>query len=155
MTNLAMFFLSGGPDEVFSNYGLWLFLSVGAVALFGIFLPTTIFMEHRRKEREAFYKAETFRRIAEAPGDGGVNAVQLLHEQERIKQIKVREGLKIAGLINLGVGLALIIFLRALLGGGGSLQSGGTGPVYLCGLIPGFIGAAMIIYVYFLAAPIE
>src|SRR6202044_1812664 len=44
MTNLAMFFLSGGPDEIFTNYGLWLFLSVGAVALFGIFLPTTIWM---------------------------------------------------------------------------------------------------------------
>jgi hypothetical protein len=27
--------------------------------------------------------------------------------------------------------------------------------VALCGLIPGFIGLAMLVYVYFLAAPIE
>lgn len=43
-----------GDNDVFASYGLWLFLSVGAVALFGIFLPLTVWMEHRRKEREAF-----------------------------------------------------------------------------------------------------
>ena len=45
-----------------------------------------------------------------------------------------------------------MIFLRALLGGGGSIgvgpiHAGGPGPVYLCGLIPLFIGVAMIVYV--------
>ena len=40
------------------------------------FLLST-WMEHRPKEREAFYRAETIRRIAEAPGEGG----QFLREQ--------------------------------------------------------------------------
>lgn len=131
-------------NEVFESYGLWLFLSVGAVALFGIFLPLTTWMEHRRKEREAFYRAETIRRIAEAPGEGGNAAVQLLREQERIASIRTREGLKIGGIINIGVGIGVTIFLYALLDGK---------PIFLCGLIPTLIGAAMLVYVYVLAEP--
>jgi hypothetical protein len=145
MTNLAFHHLFGPETAVFANYGMWLFLSVGAIVLFGIFIPTITWIDSRRKEREAFYKAETFRRVAESSGEGAKAAIQLLHEEELIKQVKIREGLKIGGLINLGVGIALIIFLRALL-------PAGT-PVYLCGLIPGFIGAAMIVYVYFMAPP--
>ena len=68
------------------------------------------------KETEAFYKAETFRRVAEAPAERGTSAVELLREEERIKNIKRREGLKMAGIINLGIGVSLIIFLRALIG---------------------------------------
>jgi len=151
MTRLVLHYFFGPETAVFANYGLWLFLSVGAVALFGIFIPTVTWIDSRRKEREAFYKAETFRRLSESSGEGAKAAVQLLREEERIKLVKVREGLKIAGLINLGVGIALIIFLRALLGDG---HAGGPGPVYLCGLIPGFIGAAMIVYVYLMAPPI-
>lgn len=146
MTHSLLQFLFDSSDFVMAN-GLWLFLAVGAVALFGIFLPSTTWMEHRRKEREAFYKAETLRRIAEAPGEASRTALQLLHEQERLQRIKAREGLKIGGLINVGVGLGLIIFLRALLPG--------HQPVYLCGLIPGFVGLAMLVYVYAMASPIE
>lgn len=145
MAHLILQFLFGPEDVVLGN-GLWIFLAVGAVALFGIFLPTVTWMDHRRREREAFYKAENLRRITEAPGEGSQSALQLLREEERIKRIKAREGLKIAGLINIGVGLGLIIFLRALLG---------HEPVYLCGLIPGFIGVAMIVYVYVMASPLE
>ena len=47
--------------------GLWLFLSIGAVCLFVIFIPLVAWIDNRRKEREAFYKADTMRRIAEAP----------------------------------------------------------------------------------------
>jgi len=60
--------------------------------------------------------------------------------------------LKIGGLINVGIGVGLMIFLRALLGGGGgAVTNGATGSVYLCGLIPGLIGVAMLVYVYLLA----
>lgn len=146
MTHLALQFLSD-PETFFAMNGLWIFLAVGAIALFGIFLPTATWMDHRHKEREAFYKAETMRRISEAPGAGSNAALELMRQEERSKAIKTREGLKIAGVINIGVGIALIIFLRALLG---TYQ-----PVYLCGLIPGFIGVAMIVYVYVLAPPID
>ena len=146
MTHLVLQLLFNSGEVVTAN-GMWIFLAVGAIALFGIFLPVTTSMEHRRREREAFYKAETLRRIAEAPGQGSQTALQLLREEERVKTIKAREGLKIAGIINIGVGMGLIIFLRALIGG--------NDPVYLCGLIPGFIGIGMIIYVYLMAPPIQ
>jgi uncharacterized membrane protein YeaQ/YmgE (transglycosylase-associated protein family) len=73
--------------------------------------------------------------------------VELLREDERIKASKTREGLKIGGLINVAVGIGLMIFLHALLGGADRQ----TGSVYLCGLIPGLVGAALLAYVYLLA----
>lgn len=134
-------------EAFMSINGMWIFLAVGAIALFGIFLPVSVWMESRQKEREAYYRAETMRRISEAPGDGGNAAIQLLREQDRLKAIKAREGLKMGGVINIGVGVGLLIFLRALIGAGT--------PIYLCGLLPLFIGAAMIVYVYFMARPLE
>jgi hypothetical protein len=55
--------------------------------------------------------------------------------------------MKIAGIVNLGVGVGLIIFLRAMMGGQ-------PGSPYLCGLIPGFIGVGMLVYALFLADPV-
>jgi hypothetical protein len=140
MTSLAL--------SVFDNpaAGLWIFLSIGAVSLFVVFIPLTSWIDSQRKEREAFYKAETFRRLAESSGDSAKAAIELLREQTRQELIKRREGMKIGGVINICVGAALVIFLWALVG---------HEPVYLCGLIPGFIGAGMLVYVFFLAAPIE
>jgi hypothetical protein len=146
MTNLVLHYVFGPETAVFANYGLWVFLSIGAIALFGIFIPTVTWIDSRRKEREAFYKAETFRRMAESSGEGARGAVEMLREEERIKLAKTREGLKIGGLINIGVGVSLVIFLSALLGTH-------RGAPYLCGLIPAFIGIAMLVYVYFLAEP--
>jgi hypothetical protein len=142
MNYLAM--LHFGGEEVFDHpdFGLWMFLSIGAVALFVVFIPLVSWIEGRRKEREAFYKADTIRRLAESSGEGAKAAIELLKEEDRQKQVKTLEGMKIGGVINLAVGVALLIFLRALIG---------NEPVYLCGLIPGFIGVAMLSYAFFLA----
>ena len=126
--------------------GLWAFLAIGAVALFGIFLPTTKWLESRRKEREAFYRSETLRRIAESSTDGAKSAMELLEQQNYQEQVKKREGMKVGGLINIGVGIALCIFLGF---------AGGDGPQKFIGLIPGLVGVALLVYVYFMAAPIE
>jgi hypothetical protein len=143
MTHLLLSHFSS--DDVLSHFGLWAFLSIGAIALFGIFIPVTSWIDSRRKEREAFYKAETIRRVAEASPDGAKATLELLREQDRLNQIKTREGMKIGGLINVAVGTGLILFLREL-----------VGPhVALCGLIPGFIGVAMLVYVYVLAPPVQ
>jgi hypothetical protein len=103
-------------------------------------------MENRRKEREAFYKADTIRRLAESSGEGARAAVEMLKEEDRQSRTKKREGMKIGGLTNIGVGIALLIFLRALIP---------NEPVYLCGLIPGFVGVALLTYALFLAPPLE
>jgi hypothetical protein len=143
MTHLIVSLFPSG--DIPGGIGLWAFLAVGAVALFGIFLPVTTWLETRRKESEAFHKAETIRRIAEASPDSAKATIELLREQDRLSRIKSREGIKMGGIINIGVGIGLIFFLKAL-----------TGPqVALCGLIPGLIGVGMLVYVYVLASPIE
>jgi hypothetical protein len=136
------------------GFGLWIFLSVGAVALFGVFIPFATWIEARRKEREAFYKAETLRRLSESSTEGARTALEMLREEGRREHIKIIEGLKIGGLICIGVGVGLVIFLRVLLGPGG-VPNSGAGSAYLCGLIPGLVGVAMLVYVYVLAAPVE
>jgi hypothetical protein len=144
MDYLGLAFLQSGPDV--SNVGLWLFLSIGAVSLFVVFIPLVTFMENRRKEREAFYKAETLRRLTESSSEGAKTALAMMQAENRQERLKKREGMKIGGLINIGVGAGLMIFLRSL---------GGNGSPWLCGLIPGFIGVALLVYVFVLAAPVE
>lgn len=134
----------GSIDIDGATFGLWMFLSIGAVALFAVFIPLVTFLDNRRKEREAFYRAETLRRVAEAPGDGARAALEILREEERLTAVKKIEGMKIGGLVNIGVGLGLLIFLRFMIGGG-------PGSPYLCGLIPAFIGVALLGYALFLA----
>jgi len=141
MTQMAMVF-EGFPE----SFGLWMFLSIGAVALFVVFIPLVSWIDSRRKEREAYYKADTLRRLAEAPGEGAKVALEMLRGEERLKAIRQREGLKLAGLINVGVGIGLTCLLYTLIGSGGP---------YMVGLIPGLIGVALLLYVYALASPID
>jgi hypothetical protein len=124
--------------------GMWIFLSIGAVALFVVFIPAVHWIDSRRKEREAFYKAETFRRLTESSAEGAKAAIEMMRDQERQKVIKSRESMKISGLVCIGIGVALVIFLRVA-----------NNPSYMVGLIPAFIGVANLVYVYFLAAPLD
>ena len=67
-------------------------------------------------------------------------------EEERLRAIKQREGMKLGGLVNIGVGIGLTIMLYSL--------AGQHGP-YMVGIIPGLIGVALLLYVYVMAAPID
>ena len=134
----------GSPNPAAAFAGV--FVPIVAIVAVFTFVSIAVWASHQSKEREAFYKAETLRKIAESSGEGGKAAIELLREEDRLKRIRAREGLKLAGLINLGVGVALVIFLWALVP---------THAVSLCGLIPGLIGVAMLVYVFFLAAPLE
>jgi hypothetical protein len=122
------------------------FIPIVAIVSTFTMIIFSIWFGSRKKEREAYYKAETLRRITESSGEGAKAAIDLLREEEHLKRIKAREGLKIGGLVNLAVGIALIIFLRMLVH---------DEPVYLCGLIPGLIGVALLVYVFFMAGPVE
>jgi len=115
--------------------------------------------EARRKEREAFYKSETLKKVAEAQGPAATAALDYLREQERNADQRRdeqnrnsawrrREGLKLGGLINAAIGIALMIFLHELL-------RNHNQEIYLCGLIPLFIGVALLAYAYFLAPKTE
>jgi hypothetical protein len=124
-------------------HGEFVFLSIGAFCLFAVFLPAVTYISGKQKEREAFYKSETLRRIAESSGEGAKAAMDMLREESRLKQLKQHEGLKIGGLANIGVGIGLGAFLWSV------------GAPYLIGLMPLLIGVALLVYVFFLAAPIE
>jgi fatty acid desaturase len=146
MTHLAIALF--GPDEIFSSFGMWAFLAVGAVSLFGIFIPTVTWLDSRRKEREAFYKAETFRRLTESSTEGAKAAIEMLREESRLERQKRREGMKLGGLICVAVGAAMVIFLRV------QTARDPSAP-YLVGLIPVFVGVALLVYVYFMSPPAE
>jgi hypothetical protein len=112
------------------------------------FLSVAVWVDGQKKEREAFYKAETLRRITESSGEGAKEALELLREETRLENLKKYEGIKLGGLICIAVGVALMIFLKVQ-------TASEPGAPYLVGLIPGLIGVAMLVYVYGLAGHTE
>jgi len=125
------------PAMDLPGVAVFIFLAVGAIALF-TFLSVATWTGTRFAEREAYYKAEMMKKIAEAGGERNP-ALEYLREQERIKAAKKLGGLKLGGLINTGIGLGLMIFLGALIPGK---------PIYLVGTIEVFIGLALLAYAF-------
>ena len=119
---------------------VFFFLSVSAVALFS-FVAVASWADARRREREAYYKSEITRKIIETQGTGAGSAMELIREQEKIDNRRRSEGIKLGGLVTTAVGIGILIFLKVLVKGE---------PVYLSGLIPLLIGAALLTYAYLL-----
>jgi hypothetical protein len=114
---------------------------VGSIALFS-FLGVASWSDARRKEREAYYRSETLKKIAESSGEAGKSALELMREQEKNFVRRRLEGLKIGGLVTTAVGIGVMALLRGL---------EHDDPVYLAGLIPLLIGVALLIYPFLLA----
>ena len=114
--------------------------SISAIALFS-FLSVATWVGGRKTEREAYYKAEMMKKIAEVGGEQNP-ALEYLREQERIDAAKQLGGIKLGGLVVSGVGLGGLIFLKALLP---------AQPIYLCGTIILFVGLALLAYAFWLA----
>ena len=122
------------------NFDVFAFLSVAAIALFS-FLAVTTWSAARRREREAYYKSETVRRVMEMPGATPATVQEFLHGQQAIADRRRREGLKLGGLITTAVGIGIIVFLI-----------GKPGPqIYTVGAIPVIVGGALLAYAYILA----
>ena len=77
-------------------------------------------------------------------GTGNASAVEFLREEDKISTRKRLEGQKFGGLITVAVGLAMMIFIKAV-------TQNEREPAYLVGLIPMLIGVALLAYSYFLA----
>lgn len=120
---------------------LALFLSVGAVAVFS-FVAVAVWSDNRRKERVAYYRSETLKKMVEAQGTGTSLAVEFLSEEEKIAARRRLEGQKLGGIITFAVGVGLMIFLKAV---------DHFGPAFLVGMIPLLVGAALLAYSYVLA----
>lgn len=121
------------PAAVAPAVGFFFFLAIGAIALF-TFLSIATWTGTRQAEREAYYRAEMMKKIAEAGGDSNP-ALDCLREQERIAADKRLGGYKLAGLVNIGVGVGVMVLLGALLN---------NKALSLCGAIPFFIGLALL-----------
>jgi hypothetical protein len=117
------------------------FLPILMVAVFS-FVSVAVWSDARRKEREAFYRSETLKKIAESSGDGATAAAGIMREQERVESRRLREGLKLGGVVTLAAGAGLMIFLRGTNYGE---------QLYLVGLIPLLVGIALLVYSLILA----
>ena len=115
-----------------------LFLSAGAIALFS-FLAVATWSDNRRREREAYYKTETLKKLSEMPSDV---AVALLREEEHLARRRQREGIRLGGLVTAAAGAGFAVFLWGLVP---------ERPVYLLGVIPVLVGLALLVYAYWLA----
>lgn len=96
-------------------------------------------------QANAFYKSETLKRIAELKGPDAEAVLAVMREDERRAARRVREGLKLGGVICASVGVGLMVLLQAVVP---DMQ------VYLAGLIPLLVGAALLAYA-FVFAPSE
>lgn len=121
-----------------------LFIPIVSVICVFTFISIASWAGERRKEREAYYKSETLKKIAESQGPGATSALELMREEERIRRGKAREGQRLGGLTTVAVGLALTPFLWFI------LDPGDKG-VALVGLFPLLIGIALLVYSYVLA----
>jgi Flp pilus assembly protein TadB len=118
---------------------VFIWLSVGSIALFS-FLAVAAWSGTRAAEREAYYKNDLLKKIAESPEAGGNAALQYLREQHRLAQEKKRGGLQLGGLVTAALGVGLMVFLLAIV----------HRPVFFVGLIPLLIGIVIFCYARFM-----
>lgn len=123
----------------------WLFNAIASIALF-TFLAVAAWSGARASERETYYKNETLKKIAESTGPGAEATIQFLRDQQAYQwkrdMQKKRQGMQLGGLLTTAIGIALMVFLGALVH---------HQPVYLVGLIPLLIGVALLVYVQLFA----
>jgi hypothetical protein len=114
---------------------------VGTVATFGFFAVAS-WANARRREREAFYRSEVLKKLAESGESGSAAALEMFREQQRIGHQNRLETQRLGGLILAAVGLGLMPLLKGV----ASHEA-----AWLSGLIPALIGAALLIYSYGMA----
>lgn len=119
---------------------VFVFLAVGAIALYS-YLSINSFVHGRRKEREAYYRNETVRRLTESQGAGADAAIALMREEDRLWTIRRLEGTKLGGLITTGVGIGLMIFL-------GIANDNNHLIGVAIGIVPLMVGLALLLYAY-------
>jgi hypothetical protein len=119
---------------------VFFFLAIGSIALFS-FLAVAAWSGSRSEERKAYYKNDMLKKLADSSSEGAAATLEYLREQERQKVRRQRGGMQLGGLITAAVGIALMVFLGALVPGL---------PVYFAGLIPLLIGIALFGYAHFM-----
>jgi hypothetical protein len=104
----------------------------------GVIVSLGIFTEARRKERDQLFRHELLKKLAETPAGSAEPVFALLREEDARKQRRVRDGVTLGGLICAGVGVGIVVLLSRMHEGGEN--------VWPAGLIPLFVGLAMILH---------
>jgi ferric-dicitrate binding protein FerR (iron transport regulator) len=108
------------------------------------FVAVAVWSKNRRREREAFYRGEALKKIAEMQGAGSSSAIEFMREEEKRAWRGKVESQKLGGLIMIAAGVALMVFLRMM-------PDTAREQVYYVGLIPLLIGLVLVVYAHFLA----
>jgi hypothetical protein len=111
----------------------WLMVAIVGTAVFA-FITLVVWLGNREKERKTHYRGEMARRIVEADDAGPV--LEYVRETERTDAARTGWKARMAGLITMAVGVALMIFLYQAMPGS---------PGYLVGLIPGLVGVVLLL----------
>ena len=117
---------------------------VSVIAVFA-FVSVANWADARTKEREAFYRSEVYKKLADSTGPQVQQVLAVMREQERNTERKGRDGLRLGGLVVTLVGIGLIAMLTIL---------EPKGSVWAVGLIPLAVGTALLLYAYVLAPPL-
>lgn len=122
---------------------IWTVFLIPIVALICVFtlVIVAVWSDNRRKEREAYYRHETYNKMLEGPEGGAETVRELVREEESRRERRRREGLerglKLGGLVTVAAGLGLGVFLYFI---------EQNEPVHLIGLIPILIGAVLTVF---------
>jgi hypothetical protein len=121
----------------------WLALAIPVVSIVAVFTFVAIatWSDNRRKEREAFHRHETYRRMLEQPGESARDVLELMRHEEMQQLRQKIEGIRLGGMITAVVGVSLMIFFYFLIG---------ASPIFLVGIIPLLIGLVLVIYGFFM-----
>jgi hypothetical protein len=111
---------------------------VGSISLFGFFAVAS-WTSARRREREAFYRSEVLKKLADAGPNGSTAALEMFRAQQRAAFTNRLETQRLCGLILTAVGLGLMPLLKGV---------ASHKAAWLSGLIPTLIGVVLLIYAY-------
>ena len=129
---------------------IWTVFLIPIVALICVFTFVAVetWSQNRRKEREAYYRAETHQKMLDGSPESAEAVRALIRDEEERKERRRIEGrimgLRLGGLITMVTGVGLVVFLYYLVD---------DEPVYLVGLIPGLIGLVLALFGFFMSKP--
>jgi hypothetical protein len=108
---------------------------VGSIGLFS-FLAVATWADSRRREREAFFRHELLKKIAENPGGNADQVMALLRQEEIDRVERLRDRLRLGGWITFAVGMGVSLLISQLVRVRG---------LWAVGAIPSLIGVALLL----------
>ena len=110
-----------------------------AAFVLGMFTFFTIaaWLAKEKKTRELAYRHELYMRMVADPGPGAEAVRALIEQETRRREVQMIQATRTGGMLVLGLGVALGVFFYF---------TERQRPVFLVGLMPGVVGAVMLIH---------